>query len=307
MPRRRTEWKRLWNRRCSTSLTFDMRMHFGFPVSTNEKGEKMTNRQKTTRRQRRTRTLHCGFVTEVLVTAAWDFDTVASLQSTKRRKASQMCVASNTPEFYLLCREFPRLLARYDEGWHTRDDLIRAQQPRDSAKQAPPGLRGSPVVPADTCDDDLGDIQNGAKGRRFTVASFILSRCCENTYTHTHTHAHIAANTNKHADADWDRLGQHPPAPNPFLPTGRTGDVGRTHAEPTVYVQEAACAPSFQTRCSATVIGSCCMTLLSNEQKQQTFSSKAVWLISLTGLSRNQTLFYWRLRFESNHKNPDQC
>lgn len=123
-----------------------------------------------------------------------------------------MCVASNTPEFYLLLREFPRLLARYDEGWHTRDDLIRAQQPRDSAKQAPPGLRGSPVVPADTCDDDLGDIQNGAKGRRFTVASFILSGCCENTYTHTH--AHIAANTNKHADADWDRLGQRPLLPH---------------------------------------------------------------------------------------------
>lgn len=97
-------------------------------------------------------------------------------------------------------------------------------------------------------------------------------------HIHTHTHAHIAANTNKHADADRDRLGQRTPLPIPFLPTSWTGDVGRTHAEPTEYVQEAACAPSFQTRCSATVIGSCCMTLLSNGQKQQTFSSTAVWL-----------------------------
>lgn len=39
----------------------------------------------------------------------------------------------------------------------------------------------------DTCDDDLGDIQNGAEWRCFTVASFILRLCCKYTHTATNT------------------------------------------------------------------------------------------------------------------------
>lgn len=41
----------------------------------------------------------------------------------------------------------------------------------------------------DTCDDDLGDIQNGAERCCFTVASFILLVCCKYTHTQPQTQA----------------------------------------------------------------------------------------------------------------------
>ncbi len=69
--------------------------------------------------------------------------------------------------------------------WHTGEGHVRAQQHMGSAKPAPPSHQEAQWS-SDTCDDDLGDIQNGAERCRFTVASFILGVCCENTHIHTH-------------------------------------------------------------------------------------------------------------------------
>lgn len=114
---------------------------------------------------------------------------------------------------------------------------------------------GSPVVQwsSDTCDDDLGNIQNGAEWCCFTVASFILGACCENTYTHTYSCVH-----NKHADY---RLGAH----------CWTGNVGHTHAEHTMcYVQGQHAPRPFQTLWSGTMLtaGSHCMTFLSTNNSR---------------------------------------
>lgn len=93
-------------------------------------------------------------------------------------------------------------------------------QPRQ-AKLHPVTRR--PSGPRDTCDDDLGDIQNRAVRCRFTVASFILGMCCENTHTHT------AANTaSMQTKTDWGGGGPQ---------AGLCSTVGHTHAERTLHVQ----------------------------------------------------------------------
>lgn len=162
--------------------------------------------------------------------------------------------------FLLLCSDMRRMR-------HTRDDLVSAQQPgTQSLSQArcSQPVRGARLVPpaAGTCDDDLGDVQNGAKGRRFTVASFILRGCCKNTHIHagtradrhaqTRTYVHTAANTNtKHADAaDWGATA----------PPGLESHTCRGYG---AHVQEAACTPpSFQVLGRATT-----KTKINNKKK----------------------------------------
>lgn len=85
------------------------------------------------------------------------------------------------------------------------------------------------MVRTGTCHDDLGNIQNGAKGCGFTVASFIRGACCKNTYTCTYTQlqntgmhtidrdVHLDeykappphSQSGSHMQADTDMQGQH--------------------------------------------------------------------------------------------------
>lgn len=75
----------------------------------------------------------------------------------------------------------------------------------NSVKQALPGHQEAQRS-SDTCDDDLGDIQNGAEWCRFTVASFVLGGCCKNTYTHTHTAA-TTTSMQRQTKTDWGPTG----------------------------------------------------------------------------------------------------
>lgn len=190
----------------------------------------------------------------------WEIATPVRPQHTEQQRGSEaslVCVSClisgwmvsrNDTFFLFFCADMRHMR-------HTWDDLISAQQPAtQSLSQAccSQPVWGAPLVPpaAGTCDDDLGDVQNGAKGRRFTVASFILRGCCKNTHIHTRTHArrqtdthaqtrtyvHRAANTNtKHADAaDWGVTA----------PPGLELHTCRAYG---AHVQEAACTPpSFQ-------------------------------------------------------------
>lgn len=221
------------------------------------------------------------------VTAPWDFDIVASLQSTKRRKASQVCVRLKYTWILSFLQRIPTTFGpiwwgvthkRWPYQSTATQRLSQASSTRSPRKPSGPRWylwRRSWEHP-EWCQ------------RTPFYGGLVYTERVLRKHIHTHTHAHIAANTNKHADADWDRLGQRAPPlhpPNPFLPTGRTGDVGRTHAEPTVYVQEAACAPSFQTRCSATVIGSWCISAMNRNNRHS--APKLLWLTSLTRTIKN--------------------
>ena len=58
----------------------------------------------------------------------------------------------------------------------------------------------------DTCDDDLGNIQNGAVRRGLTVTSLILGTCCGDMHTHTYIQSwdHVACRPG-HTDRQPDR------------------------------------------------------------------------------------------------------
>ena len=83
-----------------------------------------------------------------------------------------------------------KMLCWHRMEWHTGELHVRAQQPKPAKQSQLHPVTMETRGSSDTCDDDLGDIQNGAVWCRFTMASFKLRTCCgKHTYTHT------AANT----------------------------------------------------------------------------------------------------------------
>lgn len=84
-----------------------------------------------------------------------------------------MCVAPGRAQSRLFRRDCPETRHEFNVEenfwgagiiWSDTQEraMSRAQKPSHSRKQAPPGLREAQRS-TDTCDDDLGDIQNGAE------------------------------------------------------------------------------------------------------------------------------------------------
>lgn len=113
----------------------------------------------------------------------------------QRHTATLMCVTPRPVQFNYVLIE-AKTPNKFKYKWtfcggnymelHTREDHVIAPQPMGSAKQALPGHQKAQWS-SNTCDDDLGDIQNGAEWRSFTMASFILGACCKNTHIQLRT------------------------------------------------------------------------------------------------------------------------